>query len=129
MNRTDMIFDLSSIWATAKEVFPYFDRLQVDWDERYRTYLEKILQVSDEGEFHRLLTEFMECLKDGHTKYFPPAAYFEFFLEFFFQLTVSFYIGSSSLPDGLSDQIQMPVHFPYTAAKPGTYIHLPESLL
>jgi C-terminal processing protease CtpA/Prc len=75
MNRTDMIFDLSSIWATTKEVFPYFDRLQVDWDEQYRTYLEKILQVSDEGNFHHLLTEFMESLNDGHTKYFPPAAY------------------------------------------------------
>jgi C-terminal processing protease CtpA/Prc len=75
MNRTDMIFDLSSIWATVKEVFPYFDRLQMDWDAQYRTYLEIILQVSDEGEFHRLLTEFMECLNDGHTKYFPPAAY------------------------------------------------------
>lgn len=75
MNRTDMLFDLSSIWATVKEVFPYFDRLQVDWDAQYRTYLEKMLQVSDEGEFHRLLTEFMEHLNDGHTKYFPPAAY------------------------------------------------------
>ena len=75
MNMTDMIFDLSSIWATAKEVFPYFDRLQVDWDEQYRTYLGKILQVSDESDFHRLLTEFMESLNDGHTKYFPPAAY------------------------------------------------------
>ena len=75
MNRTDMIFDLSSIWATVKEVFPYFDRLQVDWDEQYRTYLEKILQVSDEGDFHRLMKEFMETLKDGHTKYFPPVAY------------------------------------------------------
>lgn len=75
MNRTDMIFDLSSIWATVKEVFPYFDRLQVDWDEQYHTYLEKILQVSDEDEFHCLLTEFMENLKDGHTKYIPPAPY------------------------------------------------------
>lgn len=75
MNRADMIFDLSSVWATVKEVFPYFDRLQVDWDGRYRTYLEKILQVSDEGEFHRLLTEFMELLNDGHTKYIPPDAY------------------------------------------------------
>ena len=75
MNKADMIFDLSSIWATVKEVFPYFDRLQVDWDAQYRTYLERILQVSDEGEFHRLLTGFMESLKDGHTKYFPPAAY------------------------------------------------------
>ena len=77
MNRADMIFDLSSIWATVKEVFPYFDRLQVDWDEQYRTYLDKILEVNDEGEFHRLLTEFMEILKDGHTGYFSPAAYRE----------------------------------------------------
>ena len=75
MNRADMIFDLSSIWSTVKEVFPYFDRLQIDWDEQYRTYVEKILQVNDEGEFHRLLTEFMESLKDGHTKYFPPEPY------------------------------------------------------
>ena len=75
MNMTDMIFDLSSIWATTKEVFPYFDRLQIDWDAQYRTYLDKILQIRDEGDFHRLLTEFMESLNDGHTKYFPPAAY------------------------------------------------------
>ena len=75
MDMTDMIFDLSSIWATVKEVFPYFDRLEVDWDERYRVYLEKILQINEEGDFHRLLTEFMEILNDGHTKYFPPAPY------------------------------------------------------
>ena len=75
MNRIDMIFDLSAIWATVKEVFPYFDRLQIDWDEQYRTYLEKILQVSDEGDFHNLLIEFMKSLDDGHTKYFPPAVY------------------------------------------------------
>ena len=75
MNTTDMIFDLSSIWATVKEVFPYFDRMQIDWDEQYRICLEKILNVCDESEFHCLLTEFMESLKDGHTKYFPPAKY------------------------------------------------------
>ena len=63
MNMTDMIFDLSSIWATTKEVFPYFDRLQVDWDEQYRTYLEKILQVSDEGDFHRLMTPLSQLKK------------------------------------------------------------------
>ena len=75
MNRTDMIYDLSSLWATVKEIFPYFDRLEIDWDAQYRTYLDKILEVSDEGEFHRLLKEFMDSLNDGHTKYFPPAPY------------------------------------------------------
>ena len=72
MNQADMIFDLSSIWATVKEQFPYFDRLEIDWDEQYRNYLEKILKVGEEGDFHRLLTEFMESLHDGHTKYIPP---------------------------------------------------------
>lgn len=70
-----MIYDLSSIWSTVKEVFPYFDRSQIDWDEQYRTYLEEILLINDECEFHRLLTAFMECLKDGHTKYIPPDSY------------------------------------------------------
>lgn len=75
MNQADMIFDISSIWATAKEVFPYFDRLQIDWDAQYRAYLERVLRISDEGEFHQLLSQFMELLNDGHTKYIPPVAY------------------------------------------------------
>lgn len=75
MDRADMIFDLSSIWAAVKEEFPYFDRLEIDWDDQYRTCLDKVLRVGDEGGFHRLLTEFMDSLKDGHTKYIPPEAY------------------------------------------------------
>lgn len=27
MKKEDMLFDLSSIWATVKAVFPYFDRV------------------------------------------------------------------------------------------------------
>ena len=72
MNRSDMIYDLSTIWATVKEIFPYFDRLQFDWDEQYLCYLEKILHIEDEKDFHLLLTRFMESLNDGHTKYIPP---------------------------------------------------------
>ena len=75
MDLTDQIFDLSSIWAAVKEQFPYFDRLPFDWDGQYRAYLEKLLQISEEGEFHQLLTDFMAGLNDGHTKYIPPEAY------------------------------------------------------
>ena len=77
MNKTDQIFDLSSLWAAVKEIFPYFDRLPFDWDEQYRLYLEKVLQTDDEQGFHRLLAEFMDSLHDGHTKYIPPAPYRE----------------------------------------------------
>ena len=75
MDLADYIFDLSSIWAAVKEQFPYFDRLPFDWDAQYREYLEKLLQVKDEGEFHHLMEKFMASLNDGHTKYIPPEAY------------------------------------------------------
>ena len=75
MNKADMIFDLSSIWAAVKEIFPYFDRLPFDWDEQYHDYLDKLLQLSSERDFHDLLTNFMGSLEDGHTKYIPPAKY------------------------------------------------------
>ena len=75
MNKADMICDLSLIWATVKEVFPYFDRLTADWDGLYRSCLERILTIEEEGDFHRLLTEFMEALHDGHTRYIPPEPY------------------------------------------------------
>lgn len=75
MDRADMIYDLSTIWASVKEVFPYFSRLTFDWDDLYHSYLDKILSVRDEGEFHRLLSAFMDSLGDGHTKYIPPDAF------------------------------------------------------
>ena len=75
MKKADMIFDLSSLWASVKEEFPYFDRLTFDWDEKYRLTLEKLLSIEDEGDFHALLSEFMESLNDGHTKYIPPAPF------------------------------------------------------
>lgn len=75
MNKSDMIYDLSALWAAVKEVFPYFDRLPFDWDEHYRLALEKLLVTDNEGDFHQLLFDFMDSLKDGHTRYLPPPPY------------------------------------------------------
>ena len=77
MNQADMIYDLSSIWASVNEEFPYFDRIPFDWDEQYRIYLEKLLQIHDEAEFHQLLKDFLDSLHDGHTKYIPPEKFRE----------------------------------------------------
>ena len=77
MNRADMIYDLSVIWAAVKEIFPYFDRLPFDWDEQYLCYLNQLLSLptDDEQGFHQLLSDFMASLNDGHTEYFPPKEY------------------------------------------------------
>ena len=74
---TDRIYDLSQIWASAKEVFPYFDRLESDWDEKYYKVIERLLDGCDEAEFHKLLSDFVAFLNDGHTKYIPPDGYRE----------------------------------------------------
>lgn len=75
MKKADMIYDLSVIWSAVKEEFPYFDRISFDWDEHYLSCLEQLLSIDSESAFHRLLSDFMERLNDGHTKYIPPKAF------------------------------------------------------
>ena len=72
LESSDKLYDLSAIWAKAGEIFPYFERLDFDWDEKYREYIGKVLKTDTDQEFHDLLTEFTASLNDGHTKYLPP---------------------------------------------------------
>lgn len=72
MTLTDRIADLSMLWKQASVVFPYFDRLAIDWDRCYRDFLERVLSAGDERKFHLLIAEFMNQLRDGHTDYAFP---------------------------------------------------------
>ena len=88
MNTINRIFDLSLIWKQASLVFPYFDRLSLDWDKAYKEYLPKVINTKTDLEFHLLLAEFMNLLSDGHTDYMLPkslrdeAGYLPFSLRF-----------------------------------------------
>lgn len=75
MNQADRLYDLSMIWAKVNEIFPYFERLDFDWNDLYHSYIPRVLEAADEREFHDLMTEFVSRLNDGHTKYIPPAEY------------------------------------------------------
>lgn len=70
--KTDMIHDLSAIWSAVNWIFPYFERLEFDWDKTYLEYLDKIDSIESEYEFHCLLKDFLNLLNDGHTKYTFP---------------------------------------------------------
>ena len=35
MNKADMVYDLSLIWSIARDVFPYFGKLDFNFDELY----------------------------------------------------------------------------------------------
>ncbi len=72
MTLTDRIVDLSLLWKQASIVFPYFDRVDLDWDQTYREFLPNVMEAEDVREFHLLLAEFMNRLGDGHTDYLLP---------------------------------------------------------
>lgn len=72
MAASDRILDLSLLWREAGSIYPGFHRLTLDWDETYRTYLEKVLAERDELAHHLLLMEFLNLLRDGHTEVLPP---------------------------------------------------------
>lgn len=75
MTQREKITALSLLWRRACEVFPYFDRVELDWDGAYGTYLEKVAATGDDPEFRFLLMEFMNLLGDGHTGFTPPVAW------------------------------------------------------
>ena len=45
MTFTDRIMDLSLCWKQVSIVFPYFEQRRIDWEETYRIYLEKAMQI------------------------------------------------------------------------------------
>ncbi len=72
MTPSDRILDLSLLWRAASQIYPGFHRLALDWDETYRTYLDKVLAERSEMDHHLLLMEFLNLLRDGHTEVLPP---------------------------------------------------------
>ncbi len=77
MNRSERIYALSSLWAAAREVYPYFDRLDIDWDEAYRRYLPRLTDETDDLQAWLGLAEFLRLLDDGHTSVVLPRALVE----------------------------------------------------
>ncbi len=68
------IMDLSLMWKTAWDVFPYFDRM-ADWNDTYREFLPKVAAAKPGQETWLLYAEFMARLGDGHTSFGFPWAF------------------------------------------------------
>ena len=74
MDSMERLWALSSLWAAAREVYPYFHRLEADWDETYRTYIPRLLEAADDRVAWLQLCEFVRLLNDGHSMVIPPRA-------------------------------------------------------
>ncbi len=74
MTLSERIAYLSSVWKNVCNVFPYFDRLDINFDRIYFEYIDRILTVNSDREFCLLVAEFLNLLGDGHTDFsFPPS--------------------------------------------------------
>lgn len=75
MDRTERLWALSSLWAAAREVYPYFDRLKTDWDEAYRACIPELLDEEDGLPVWLRLCAFVRLLNDGHSVVTLPQVY------------------------------------------------------
>lgn len=64
----DRLYCLSTLWKEAAYNFVWFDKQPaLNWDSTYQAYIPKILKAKNVFETNRVLTKFLEELKDGHT--------------------------------------------------------------
>ena len=59
-----MVYDLSLIWSTARDVFPYFGKLDFNFDELYLSYLNRVIANDDEKAWMTPLLEFRNKFGD-----------------------------------------------------------------
>lgn len=73
LSTEDKILGLSIIWKEVSYNFAYFERLpQIDWDNKYKEYLVKVINSQNDYEYYILLQEFMSILQEGHTYIIMP---------------------------------------------------------
>lgn len=64
------ILGLSTFWKEASYNFVFFDRLKINWDSAYYSFIPKIIATRNVYEYWKVLNEFAKLLNDGHTGVF-----------------------------------------------------------
>lgn len=88
MTQLDKLMDISRIYNLVSVVFPHFDRLEANWEDTYRGFLQRTMETGTDREHALLMAEFVNTLKDGHTdvsfsrEILDGAGYFPFRLEY-----------------------------------------------
>jgi len=66
------LLGLSTFWKEASYNFVFFDRLKVNWDSTYYSFIPKIIAAKNVYEYWKVLNDFAKILNDGHTGVFNP---------------------------------------------------------
>ena len=68
ITREQRAFGLVTIYATAKQHFPYFEQLpKLDWDKTFIEYLPQVEKKQSLYDYYLVLQRFAALLEDGHT--------------------------------------------------------------
>lgn len=72
------IWGLMTVWSEAKFNFPFFaQRPGLNWDEKVREYLPRVIAAPDMDSYYDILCEFAALLKDGHTAVNRPGGFLD----------------------------------------------------
>lgn len=72
MDLTTKILDLSACYRRISAVFPYFPRLDFDFESWYEECVRRAIAAEDEKTYHLTLMAFLNRLGDGHTGLHAP---------------------------------------------------------
>jgi hypothetical protein len=74
----ERIAGLSKCWAEAKYNFANFDLIpNVNWDSLYQSFIPKVIETSSTLQYYKVLQNFYQHLKDGHSSVTMPYQYYK----------------------------------------------------
>lgn len=50
-DESERIIALSKVWYYAKEFYPFWENIDIDWDSEYQRMVSEMLNVKDEYEY------------------------------------------------------------------------------
>ncbi|MFY7829182.1 MAG: S41 family peptidase [Flectobacillus sp.] len=78
LSRTEKIAGLSTFWSEAKFGFANFDLVpSLNWDSAYLAFIPKVEATKTVSGYYKVLKQFNQLLKDGHSRIMEPQYLFE----------------------------------------------------
>lgn len=68
ITNTEKVYWLSQIWSETKYNFVNIDRLKINLDSIYKSFIPLVLATKNDFEYYRTLQKFMANLHDGHSE-------------------------------------------------------------
>ena len=78
LSQEEKIAGLGKCWAEAKYNFANFDLIpDVNWDSLYQSFIPKVMETSSTLQYYKVLQNFYQNLRDGHTSVTMPYQYYK----------------------------------------------------